>query len=100
MASPKPLPQRLPLKAIAKAPAPAPASKGQSIKASFTLFPTDSARVEEIAMALAKRGRRITASHAIRLALRSVKIDENKMIALLDEMADEDGRSRSFAKGK
>jgi predicted DCC family thiol-disulfide oxidoreductase YuxK len=73
-------------------------SSGQSLKASITFFPADNERITAISMALAKHGQRISASHAIRLALRAVEIDEKKFLRLLDEMKAEDGRSLRFAK--
>ena len=68
-------------------------SSGQSERLALTVFPSDSARIMEIIGAMAKRGKRITASHAVRLALRAVQIDGEKFAALLNAMSDEDGRS-------
>lgn len=78
----------------------APESAGQSVKGSYSLFPADNDRIAAIRAALAEKGREITASHAIRLALRAVEIDAAKLAKLLDEMQSEDGRTRRHAKPK
>lgn len=96
----KPSPSEPAQSPVGRGPSPAAerASISQTIKLSATIFPADDERIAEICMALAKHGHRITTSHAIRLALRAVEMDETKLLQLLDEMKDEDGRTRRFAK--
>ena len=49
--------------------------------------------MEAIRAAMAKCGRRVTPSQAIRLALRAVEINEGRFAELLDAMNREDGRT-------
>ena len=75
-------------------PRPEPASAAQCAKASFSIFPADNERITAIRTALAGQGRKISASHAVRLALRAVEIDARKLAKILDAMQAEDGRTR------
>lgn len=81
-------------------------SFNQSQKITISLFPADNARLTAVQMALARKGRRVSASHVIRLALRSVPVTKagvlddataEKFLALLDDMKGEDGRAMRFA---
>ena len=84
-------------------PAPAPAeSFVQSQKITVSLFPADNEKVTAVQIALGRRGRRVSASHITRLALRLLPVtkagvlaDETaeQCLALLDAMKEEDGRA-------
>jgi Arc/MetJ-type ribon-helix-helix transcriptional regulator len=82
-------------------PAP-PESYVRSQKITVSLFPADNEKVTAVQIALGKRGRRVSASHITRLALRLLPVtkagelaDETaeRCLALLDEMKEEDGRA-------
>lgn len=68
-------------------------SVAKAAKCGFSLFPADVQRIEEIRDALFARGRTISASHAVRLALRAMNADAATMETLLDAMLKEDGRT-------
>ena len=82
--------------------APAPAeSFNQSQKITVSLFQADNEKLTAVQMALARRGRRVSASHVVRLALRSLPVNKagalaedagERFLALLDTMKAEDGR--------
>ena len=74
-------------------------SVAQAAKEGFSLFPADMERIAAIRKALEAHGRKISASHAVRLALRAVKIDARTLAKILDDMAEEDGRTRRHARG-
>lgn len=73
----------------------------QSQKITVSLFPSDNEKLTAVQLALARRGRRVSASHVVRLAMRSLPVnkagavtDETaaSLLALLDGMKEEDGR--------
>ncbi len=76
----------------AKAPTPQ-RSTATAAKCGFSLFPADVQRIEDIRDALFARGRKISASHAVRLALRAMNADAATLENLLDAMIKEDGRT-------
>ena len=82
--------QKAPAKPV-KAP-PQRKSIAQPVKC-ISLFPADLQRIEEIRDTLRAHGRTISASHAIRLALRAVAIDLTPLAPLLEAMQKEDGRT-------
>lgn len=81
---------------------PAPAeSFNQSQKITVSLFQADNEKLTAVQMALARRGRRVSASHVVRLALRALPVNKagaladdagERFLALLDTMKAEDGR--------
>jgi hypothetical protein len=80
----------------------------QSQKITISLFPADCAKLLVFQQALAKRGRIVSVSHALRLAVRSLPVtDAGAMTeevsegysAMLDAMSEEDGRSKRFSWG-
>ena len=73
-------------------------SCAEGVKLSFSLFPADTDRLAAIRAALASEGRKITKSHAVRLALRAVELDGERLAELLDAMQSEDGRTRRHRK--
>ena len=73
----------------------------QSQKITVSLFQADNEKLTAVQMALARRGRRVSASQIVRLALRSLPVnkagavadeDAERLLALLDAMKEEDGR--------
>ena len=74
------------------------ASCAEGIKLSFSIFPADTDRLAAICAALATKGHKITNSHAVRLALRAVELDAERLAELLETMRGEDGRTRRHAK--
>jgi hypothetical protein len=81
-------------------------SFSQSQKITVSLFPVDNDRITAIQGALAKRKWRVSASQIVRLALRSIPIDDagkitdkagEALLEMLISMNDEDGRSRRFS---
>ena len=70
----------------------------EGTKCSFSLFPADTDRLAAIRAALAGKGHKITASHAVRLALRAVELDGERLVELLQVMQKEDGRTRRHDK--
>lgn len=87
--------------AKAESSTPPPESFSQSQKITVSLFPADNEKLTAVQLALARRGRRVSASHVIRLAMRSMPVnkagainDETaaQLLALLDAMKEEDGR--------
>ncbi|MGA3169981.1 MAG: hypothetical protein ABSE62_03110 [Chthoniobacteraceae bacterium] len=83
-----------------------PQTFSQSQKITVSLFPADHAKLAAFQLALAKRGRHVSASHAVRLALRSLPITDTgdlpdkagaALVEMLDAMGDEDGRSKRFS---
>lgn len=91
--------------ALAQTPLPRPAkpamqreSFAAGVKLSFSLFTADTDRIAAIRAALEGRGHKISASQAVRLALRSAELNGERLAALLDMMQGEDGRTRRHAK--
>jgi hypothetical protein len=83
-------------------------SFSQSQKITVSLFAADHAKLSALQLALAKRGRHVSASHAVRLALRSLPVTDGgdvedktgaALVDMLDAMSDEDGRSKRFSWG-
>ena len=83
-----------------------PQSFSQSQKITVSLFPADDAKITGIQLALGKLNRRASASQIVRLALRSLPVDDagtitpiagKALVKLFDAMGDEDGRSRRFS---
>ena len=77
----------------------------QSHKITISLFPDDNERLTAIQLSLARNGRRVSASHIIRLALRTMEVTKagtitpetaDRLLSLLDAMKDEDGRVKRF----
>ena len=68
-------------------------SVATAVKTGFSLFPTDVAKIEALRDTLHESGRTISASQAVRLALRAVNLDAAALIPLLDAMLTEDGRT-------
>jgi hypothetical protein len=73
----------------------------QSQKITVSLFPADNEKLTAVQVALARRGRRVSASHVTRLALRCLPVNKagaltdeaaEQLLALLDAMKNEDGR--------
>lgn len=73
----------------------------KSQKITVSLFQADNDKLTAVQMALARRGRRVSASHVVRLALRSLPVNKagalaedaaDRFLALLDTMKEEDGR--------
>lgn len=64
---------------------------GGSSKLSISLYPTDTARIREIILYMTQNNCPLSASQAIRLALRSMPIDDN-LIQIYNTMQQEDGR--------
>ena len=84
-----------------KSKAPASESHAQALKSTISLFSADNERLNAVQIALAKRGRRVSASHMIRLCIRALPTTKSgaitdetteRMLAILDEMKAEDGR--------
>ena len=71
----------------------APLNFIQSHKITISLFPADDAKIIAICKAMMDQEQRITASHAIRLALRAVEVNPELFKAILVEMGKEDGRT-------
>jgi Arc/MetJ-type ribon-helix-helix transcriptional regulator len=78
-------------------------SFSQSQKITISLFPADNEKLTAVQMALAKRGKRVSASHVIRLAIRSLPVNKagalteetaGQFLEMLDAMGQEDGRAR------
>ena len=76
------------------------ASVARAVKTGFSLFPADAARIEALRDMLHASGRTISASQAVRLALRAVNLDAAALIPLLDAMLTEDGRTLRHAENK
>lgn len=82
----------------AKPPAIKRESCAEGVKLSFSLFPADTDRLAAIRAAVASKGHKITKSHAVRLALRGVELDGERLAELLEAMQTEDGRTRRHRK--
>jgi Arc/MetJ-type ribon-helix-helix transcriptional regulator len=84
------------------APSPATAESFiQSQKITVSLFQPDNEKLTAVQAALGRRGRRVSASHIVRLALRSLPVNKagalteeaaDRFLELLDTMKEEDGR--------
>lgn len=86
----------LPAAALPHTPRPkgAPAIKGAKFtRLGISLFPTDLDRLAQIRGYLAARGQHITASQAIKVALRSTRLSE-ELAAALQAVKAEDGRGK------
>lgn len=59
----------------------------------YSLYPEDQQKIDEIIFFLHKRGERVNASHAVRLALRSVVLSDN-LLSLHNEVKSNDGRRK------
>lgn len=76
------------------APAALPQASAQNCqRLSISLFQTDMARLDGIRAFIQSSGKRISASQAIKLALRTAPISTELLIAM-DEITKEDGRGK------
>lgn len=80
---------------------PTPDSFQQSQRITVSLFPADNEKLTAVQLALARRGRRVSASHVARLAIRCLPVNKagslteesaEHLLTLLDAMKAEDGR--------
>jgi hypothetical protein len=81
------------LQGAKRGPRPTPAAGGKGAKLCISLFAADLAHLEAIRSYMAARGKWISTSQAVKLALRTARLSENLTAALL-VIHKEDGRSK------
>ncbi len=83
-----------PVKTQPKKDKPAPIGKGYK-SALFSLYDEDVKKVNEIVKFMVNRDRKVNASHAVRLALRSVALTDS-LLDYDDEIRAQDGRRKAL----